>query len=267
MFGSNHYGQLGIGQCLEDLDEMSPMTSERKKNLVKCAIPLRLNIDENIRLIHTNYFTNFAVTESNRLYTWGLSPPELRIINQTKKRAKASQKLKDAVKNGEQQEEQKVNGEKLQEEVSIKITGEENVPENLENPPPEEEPPTKEGLPVIKIDKCKSPAVEIKKTMEDAPASVCEDKDESNNEDMYGNCEEYLGHLYPTEVDTFEVDGDIIYLSSGIYHNALITTKSLLYVWGKNIERQLGRESVKPDLFTPTRHHIVQDVKFVECGE
>jgi hypothetical protein len=37
-------------------------------------------------------------------------------------------------------------------------------------------------------------------------------------------------------------------------------------MYSKNIERQLGRESVKPDLFVPTKHHILDDVKFVECG-
>lgn len=35
---------------------------------------------------------------------------------------------------------------------------------------------------------------------------------------------------------------------------------------GKNIERQLGRESVKPDVSAPTRHHTMDNVKFAECG-
>ena len=72
--------------------------------------------------------------------------------------------------------------------------------------------------------------------------------------------------MFPSELDTFELDGEIIYISSGIYHYALITTKSSLFMWGKNIERQLGRESVKPDVSAPTRHSTLDDVRYVECG-
>jgi alpha-tubulin suppressor-like RCC1 family protein len=214
--GSNHYGQLGIGQSLEDLEQNPAMSSERKKNLVKCSIPLRLNFDENIRLIHTKYFTNFAVTDSNRLFTWGLSPPELRIINQTKKRAKASQKLKDVIKND-------VVEEPKAETVSEEAANQSVEPEKVQNN--EIEVATDKNVPTIKIDECKTPAI-----IEDALPSIVEEKDEK--EDPFSNMEEYTGHLFPSEVDTFEVDGDIIYLSSGIYHNALITTKSSLFVWG-----------------------------------
>lgn len=231
---------------------------------MKCSIPLRLNFDENIRLIHTKYFTNFAVTDSNRLYTWGLSPPELRIINQTKKRAKASQKLKEAVNKGDAVEEAKPDtfGEDVTSQVvdqEIKETKEIKEFKDIKETKVSKESRELEP-PAMRIEECKSPVIS-----EDAPSSVVA-KEKEVQEDPFSTMEEYIGHLFPSEVDTFEVDGDIIYLSSGIYHNALITTKSSLFVWGKNIERQLGRESVKPDLFVPTRHQILDDVKYVECG-
>ena len=220
VFGSNHYGQLGIGFGSEEGDS--------KKNFTTSSIPLRIRFDEDIRLIHTQYFVNFAVTESNKFFTWGLSPPELRIINQTKKRAKANQKLK----------------ESMQDETTEPDKSEQVVDSTV----------PLENVPEIKIDKCQDdsqPTTSKPETVEDDP-----------NLSM----DEYVGHLFPSELDTFELDGDIICVSSGIYHYALITTKSTLFMWGKNIERQLGRESVKPDVSAPTRHNTIDDAKFVECG-
>jgi alpha-tubulin suppressor-like RCC1 family protein len=223
VFGSNHYGQLGIGFGSEEGDS--------KKNFTTSSIPLRIRFDEDIRLIHTQYFVNFAVTESNKLMTWGLSPPELRIINQTKKRAKANQKLKESMQDDSAEVEKEAEAPKVEDAT---------VPA--------------ENVPQIKIDECQDepqPTTSKSDTVEDDPSL---------------NMDEYVGHLFPSELDTFELDGDIIYISSGIYHYALITTKSTLFMWGKNIERQLGRESVKPDVSAPTRHNTLDDAKFVECG-
>lgn len=232
IFGSNHYGQLGIGFGEE---------GDSKKNYTISSVPLRIKFDENIRLIHSQYFVNFAVTESNRLMTWGLSPPELRIINQTKKRAKASQKLKESM--------QEVKDD------SEPVSADNKVEEVVDSPLPAA------NVPLIKIDECPS-------TSDERPASSrrpLETVDEQA-EDAAISMEDYVGHLFPSEIDTFELDADIIYISSGIYHYALVTTKSTLFMWGKNIERQLGRESVKPDVSAPTHHQTLDDVKYVECG-
>lgn len=240
VFGSNHYGQLGVGE-----------EGEIKKSISTSTVPLRIKFDENIRLIQTNYFVNFAVTESNKLLTWGLSPPELRIINQSKKRAKASQKLKESM--------QQENGN--------------SVTLNYHDPPPQHAPVdsststadegaqseipsvSKEAVPEIRIDEVPT---------SDDPEASTSSKEPEINEELF-SAEEFIGHLRPSAVDTSEVDGDIISISSGIYHYALITTHSSLFMWGKNIERQLGRESVKPDLIIPTRHQSL-DAKYVECG-
>lgn len=228
VFGSNHYGQLGIGFGSDDGDS--------KKNFTISSVPVMIKFEENIRLIHTQYFVNFAVTESNRLITWGLSPPELRIINQTKKRAKANQKLKESMQEAKEE------------------------PEPQADVPPEDEPAvTMPNIPEIKIDEC---PVDEQPVTSRVTLETVEEAAEETNVSM----EEYVGHLLPSEIETFELDGDIIYISSGIYHYACITTKSTLFMWGKNIERQLGRETVKPDVSAPTRHNSLDDVKYVECG-
>lgn len=241
VFGSNHYGQLGIGFGTE--------SSDLKKNFTISSVPLMIKFDEDIRLIHTQYFVNFVVTESNKLITWGLSPPELRIINQTKKRAKANQKLKDSMPD--------TKDDAGPSEDDVKANGAENDKAEVQS---EEKEPivAAVNVPEIKIDEC--PA------QEDSSPPQAKQPVEETVEDPSNSLEEYSGHLLPSEIDTEELDGDIILVSSGIYHYALVTTNSTLFMWGKNIERQLGRESVKPDLSSPTQHVTLDAVKYVECG-
>lgn len=263
-FGSNHFGQIGTGNTCESDFNLN-------KNNSISFMPQRIKIDQDVRLIHTRYFVNFAVTDSNKLLTWGLSPPELRIINQTKKRNKANQKLKESVLETEHKEigeNSSVNSEINEERnrTNESVDGNEELPKdtNLE---------TKMSLPQIKIDECETmePSPEppscstSKKYKDTAPSTVT---DEQITEDSKTSVQEYLGHLQPTEVDTFDVDSDIIWISSGIYHYGLITNTSTLYLWGKNIERQLARESVKPDTVVPTKCQAFNDieVKYVECG-
>lgn len=272
VFGSNHYGQLGVGQNWEEVysnsednqsehSENSKDSKKLKKDLVKVSFPLRLELEENIRLIHTNYFSSFAVTESNRLLVWGLSPPELRIINQSRKRARASQKVKEV--KPEVKPEMKSEGKEEDDgmmEIDLFSDDEPKVSEK-----PQESAPKSEKEQEIAVE----PKILIPEIKIDAPEIVEETASTSDSshepidapDDPPAVLEEYAEHLHPQIVDTFYVDGDIIYLSSGIYHNALITTKSYLYVWGKNMERQLGRENVKPDLFIPTKHETLEDVK------
>ncbi|CRK88070.1 CLUMA_CG001855, isoform A [Clunio marinus] len=235
VFGSNHYGQLGIGFGCDDGDS--------KKNFTISSVPLKIRFEENIRLIHTQYFVNFAVTDSNKLKTWGLSPPELRIINQTKKRAKANQKLKESMQ------------QDVKEETST--TYENSTNEVGEN----EVTTTAANIPEIKIDECANDDQQASTSSATTANGV-----EAVEDGIATSMEEYVGHLFPSEIDTYELDGEILHISSGIYHYALITSNSTLFMWGKNIERQLGRENVKPDISTPTRHLSLDDVKYVECG-
>lgn len=264
-FGSNHFGSLGVGYEGYDFDD--------SKNNSISYVPQRIRFFEDVRLIHTKYFVNFAVTDTNKLYTWGLSPPELRIINQTKKRSKANQKLKESLAATEMTEEKQpeVSTESDSDKEKVPKQQQDEVENTVEAPKEEQTPP--ENIPKITIDECDAvPTTIVEKPLngrddkiKDSPPSTTQDEqlDDSN-----ATMQEYNGHLLPSEVDTFEIDSDIIYISSGIYHYGLITTSSSLYMWGKNIERQLGRENVKPDLTVPTKHLAMHHipVKYVECG-
>lgn len=55
-------------------------------------------------------------------------------------------------------------------------------------------------------------------------------------------------------------------MSSGLYHNAIVTNLSQLYTWGKNLEKQLGRENTRCDLQKPTHLELNENVVYVECG-
>lgn len=55
-------------------------------------------------------------------------------------------------------------------------------------------------------------------------------------------------------------------VSSGLYHNALVTNLSQLYTWGRNLEKQLGRENTRCDLQKPTHLELNDNVVYVECG-
>lgn len=72
--GSNTFGQLGTG---------------RNK---KSSVPLKIcNLTEKIRFISSGYFHNFAVTLSNKIFSWGSSPNLLRTAaHSAKRKMKAS---------------------------------------------------------------------------------------------------------------------------------------------------------------------------------
>lgn len=55
-------------------------------------------------------------------------------------------------------------------------------------------------------------------------------------------------------------------VSSGLYHNACITEHRKLYTWGKNLEKQLGRDRSQFECLTPTLLETVEDAAYVECG-
>lgn len=50
VFGSNHYGQLGLGQTHSTDDT----------HVIKSLVPVVLSIAKPIRLIHTKFFTNVS---------------------------------------------------------------------------------------------------------------------------------------------------------------------------------------------------------------
>lgn len=120
VFGSNHFGQLGIGSGASDVDgqnNIAPDDEMHCASQVKSLVPIKLFVcAERIRLIHTKFFSSvrisplaflstylntfihllqLAVDENGRMYTWGSSPQALRLANQIKRRANAKQKMEE----------------------------------------------------------------------------------------------------------------------------------------------------------------------------
>uniref|UniRef100_A0A0A1XQW8 X-linked retinitis pigmentosa GTPase regulator homolog n=1 Tax=Zeugodacus cucurbitae TaxID=28588 RepID=A0A0A1XQW8_ZEUCU len=99
VFGSNHFGQLGIGSGVSSIDVQSNASADDEMhcaNQVKSLVPIKLFVcAERIRLIHTKFFSNLAVDEHGQMYTWGSSPQALRLANQIKRRANAKQKMEE----------------------------------------------------------------------------------------------------------------------------------------------------------------------------
>lgn len=46
----------------------------------------------------------------------------------------------------------------------------------------------------------------------------------------------------------------------------MVTSTSRLYTWGKNLEKQLGRENARCDLAIPTQLELNESIIYVECG-
>lgn len=46
----------------------------------------------------------------------------------------------------------------------------------------------------------------------------------------------------------------------------MITNTSQLYTWGRNLEKQLGRENTRCDIIKPTHLELNDNVICVDCG-
>lgn len=53
VFGSNHYGQLGLGHQRE--------AATGRKAMIKSSTPILLKLEESVRLIHTKFFCNVSL--------------------------------------------------------------------------------------------------------------------------------------------------------------------------------------------------------------
>ncbi|XP_055529241.1 uncharacterized protein LOC129721107 [Wyeomyia smithii] len=274
VFGSNHYGQLGLGQE----DKFNTAVDTRNgKSFVLSLIPRRVEFSEEIALINTKLFANLVLTTNNKLYTWGASPQALRLATQARKRAKPSHKSRfsaHASQSGTPSApETKVNQESS---ITSPTSQMEQTTENPCNdstlPCDDEQQPKSDATDVPtniaeKTDEKQFsmliPEIKIEDTSGDPKSSVSNDE----KQPLPTAAEDYAEHLFPNLVDTTLVLDDIVKISSGLYHFALITAKSYLYTWGKNIERQLGREGGRNEVLIPTKlDSVANDVEFVECG-
>ncbi|XP_059611109.1 uncharacterized protein LOC132258029 isoform X2 [Phlebotomus argentipes] len=255
VFGSNYFGQLGVGH---DVTVPRRACSTEKSSFTKSLVPIELRLGEKIRLIHTKYFCSFAVTEEDRLYTWGSSPQALRLINQARKRAKASQRA-EMMKTTE---EEKPSEEKVEEEKK-------GVPIKRQNSAPNISSMVSEPSIAVKratYPRQKNALLESLNIQTDRQERKAEEEAAKEAaKEVEAGLEEWTEHLVPSEVDVSLVNGRIDQISSGLYHFAL-RVGGVLYTWGKNLEKQLGNEGSRADVLIPTEVETVQSVVSVECG-
>ncbi|KAL1402875.1 hypothetical protein pipiens_005886 [Culex pipiens pipiens] len=269
VFGSNHYGQLGLGQ--EDKFNVT-VDTRNGKSFVLSLVPRRVELGEEISLITTKLFVNLVLTSSNKLYTWGASPQALRLATQARKRAKSSHKSRSATPShaAQQPAEQAkpaVTADPAPAVSPTAATSSQADAEPSTSATPEDQPAQvasgeeKEAVPVVSI-----PDIKIEDTSGDEPKPPTSEQGEAKPAEAASAGEEIAEHLYPAQVDTTLVQDEIVRISSGLYHFALVTAKSHVYTWGKNIERQLGREGGRNEVLIPTRLDHVAGVEYVECG-
>uniref|UniRef100_A0A1B0GGW7 E3 ubiquitin-protein ligase herc2 n=2 Tax=Lutzomyia longipalpis TaxID=7200 RepID=A0A1B0GGW7_LUTLO len=248
VFGSNYFGQLGVGH---NVDAPKKASSTERSVFTKSLAPIELRLDENIRLIHTKYFCS-----------------ALRLINQARKRERASQKA-EAAKAAEE-ENAKANEEATTGEGGESSEGNatKSIPIKRQNSAPNMS--TGYFASDISPKRATYPQRnrELKSTLleslniQDKSEKVVQ-KDVKDIAEV--GLEEWTEHLTPLEVDTCQVDGFINQVSSGLYHFAL-RVDGTLYTWGKNLEKQLGNEGSRADVAIPTEVETVQNVLNVECG-
>ncbi|XP_076387306.1 RCC1 and BTB domain containing protein claret isoform X2 [Megachile rotundata] len=184
---------------------------------VKSSVPIKVLLPEKIFLITTGYFHNLAVSYTNKLYVWGASPQVLRLQAQTQKRARILEQRDNIIKQFENIDE----FEKVPDQACTNDTSEEVSESNAQNKN-------------AQVKQTESSYSDSRKKQLD---NVC-----LKNVNV-GSIEEAQTHLKPTVVDTSLVRGDIIQISAGCHHNALVTKDGSLYTWGRNLDGQIGNGS------------------------
>ncbi|XP_075169740.1 RCC1 and BTB domain containing protein claret [Haematobia irritans] len=339
VFGSNNFGQLGLAASKSEGEEtsssMAGNDSATYSNQVKYLLPQKLEIAgaSRIRLIHTKFFTNLAVDENERMYTWGSSPQALRLANQIKRRANAKQK------NEEQQRremskrfEETLNDNIDVTTVEVDLSSSSSTacePSTAANLSEVTSSSSSSSVPVLTIT---TPLAETSlANTNDAPTSIVKDEISSISDNVVvmaapapvpdiiiedeivsditvvkaaaaslpqttqekietendagaaststssampqvaaaatiidvDPCE----HMTPHLVDTSEVAGQILQVSSGLFHFALISSSCTLYTWGKNLEHQLGTEDKeRRAVGKPSPIDSIDRPMYVDCG-
>ncbi|KAK0180736.1 hypothetical protein PV327_003090 [Microctonus hyperodae] len=211
-FGCNILGQLGIG------------------NNIKSLLPVKINLlPEPISEIATGYFHNLAVSISNRVYMWGSSPQVLRLQTQAQKKSKLLE-LQGIV-------EKDIDNSNKNNSQSIEVRS------NFDND-------YNEDL----LDKNVSTLKKMVVQTINQKKSNCSKElkyHKSSRDINLGDLEETQTHLKPSLVDTSLVNGQIVQISTGCHHSALITKDGTVYCWGRNSDGQIGN-GTRRDVKIPT---------------
>ncbi|XP_034663639.1 uncharacterized protein LOC117898391 [Drosophila subobscura] len=249
VFGSNHFGQLGTGNSEQGCD-------------TKVNLPVRLETGgSSLRLIHTKFFTNLAVDDQERLYTWGSSPQALRLANQIKRRANAKQKL-------EENHQRELLSRQL--EATLLPRPSSSTTSTLVEPTTSYAAVVAGATPKVAASETKDSQVDNEAAPSDGSESLgskCEAEKEKPTAPPPATEPDPTEHMTPHLVDTSEVAGQTLQISSGLFHFALISSTCTLYTWGKNLEHQLGTEDKdRRAVLKPSPIDSIERPMYVDCG-
>lgn len=213
-----------------------------------------------------------VVTKSNHLYTWGASPQAIRLSTQAKKRARANQRSEETsnnkhervttvlgtedTNNEEEPMDASVDDNIDCDDVFIEKANEESQEKEISSSNTTQEKDVGES--VAESNSAKIPTIKIDLSEDKVP------EDDAKEPVLTDECTD---HLKPSMV-VFEepLQNPITKLGSGLYHYTVVTEDGKFYTWGKNLERQLGREGSRGEVPSPARLESQNNVLDVTCG-
>lgn len=207
------------------------------------------------------------------MYTWGASPQAIRLSTQAKKRARANQRNEEnsrtdrvTVVNEPMESKEEATtvvvdddpDDDEDDEVFVEKANEESQEKEIKDDATETSPTENVSIPEIKIDLA-------------AQETPVPDNTEPNkgpeDETKDALIDECTDHLRPSIVPVPEpITSPITQIGTGLYHYTMVTADGSLYTWGKNLERQLGREGSRNEIIYPTKLECISNVKDVACG-
>ncbi|TRY75583.1 hypothetical protein TCAL_13348 [Tigriopus californicus] len=212
VFGCSLFGQLGNGA--------------NKKQMVPVKVD---GFAGPIRLISSGFFHSYAVTERDRIYTWGCNPQILRL--------EAQQKKKERIQAIQERKKQQALAEMDRDEAEER--GE----------CPDKERPLIQPLGEIKNIQTNGSLLEPK----------VPEKKKSEPDEML--------HLVPGEFFAPNLNGRVKEIACGNQHTLFLSDRGKVYAYGKNMDGQLGINSRK-EAKEPTLIDAFHDdfIVHVACG-
>lgn len=201
------------------------------------------------------------------MYTWGSSPQALRLANQIKRRANAKQK-----------QEENQQREMLSKRLEETLLSASNTRSALVEPTtsyaavvggslPKQRVETKESKEDEALASNASENISSTLTANTESSTATASTSTSSSSSQASIEPDPTEHLTPHFVDTSEVAGKILQISSGLFHFALISSTCTLYTWGKNLEHQLGTEDKdRRAVLKPMPIDSIEKPMYVDCG-
>lgn len=220
----------------------------------------------------------FIITEFNEVYVWGASPQALRLQYQARKRAKATQKQEDEAAAAAAAasalltpvETAMADAERATTPAPLVASSCDNLASRQTSTDPMDtlRPPRSKSLNDLQPSEDAAPPSASHTHVTTAPDAQQQQQQQpaAPSASAHEDSGDGSDHLYPTLLDTSDVVGIIEQISSGLYHAALVTSQRTLYTWGKNLEKQLGRDRSQFEYVRPTLLETITDCMHVECG-